>query len=100
MKKSSKLLIWDSVNRREIREHALTTEDVEEAFYDRNRFSRRTHTGKRGRNKDVKRYRIVGKGFGGEFITIIFGITKEGNRRVVTAFPSPPEDKALYKQRC
>jgi uncharacterized DUF497 family protein len=98
MKKSNKLL-WDSVNRRKIVQHNLTVEEVEEALADRRRVDNRTRTGDSGQNKDIKRFKMVGKTYAGDFITVILGITSNGLPRVVTAYPSPQKDVRLYKRR-
>lgn len=98
MKKSKKLL-WDRVNTRKVAQHKLTVEEVEEALADRRRIDKRTGTGDSGQNKDIRRYRVVGKTLSGDFITVILGITSNDLPRVVTAFPSPPKDVRLYKRR-
>lgn len=92
-------LVWDNVNTHKIARHNLTVDDVEEALVDRRRVDNRTRTGDSGQNKDMKRFKMVGKTLSGDFITVILGITVDGLPRVVTAYPSPQKDVRLYKRR-
>lgn len=83
-------LIWDRINLRKILAHRVEPEEVEEAFSDPRRYSRRS-----GGTKEQRRYLVIGRTESGRYLRVVFEPLPEGNR-VVTAFDASESDQRLY----